>query len=73
MKLAPLKETNSSPVICENSLVWDVVDVARELQCSVRTVRRLVANNSIPFVRVGKLVRFLPSKVREWLFKGGTR
>ena len=53
-------------------LVWTVNDVARELGCSIRTVRRLVAENSIPYSRVGRLVKFLPGKIQEWLVKGGT-
>lgn len=57
----------------ENSLVWDVEDVARELKCSLRQVRRMVAENSIPYSRIGRLVRFSPQRVREWLAKGGTR
>jgi len=57
----------------ENSLVWDVEDVARELRCSMRQIRRMVAENSIPYSRVGRLVRFSPIRVREWLSKGGTR
>ena len=57
----------------ENLLVWDVEDVARELKCSRRQIRRLVAENSIPYSRVGRLLRFSPQRVREWLTKGGTR
>ncbi len=73
MKIAKPAAGSGSPELFENSLVWDVEDVARELNCSPRHVRRLVAENSIPYSRVGRLVRFLPSKVREWLNKGGTR
>jgi len=73
MKIDPSKAEEFSPKVFENSLVWDVEDVARELNCSVRHVRRLVAENSIPYSRVGRLVRFLPGRVREWLSKGGSR
>lgn len=65
-------EKNPSPLF-ENLLVWNVEDVARELQCSTRHVRRLVAENSIPYSRVGRLLRFSPNRVREWLSKGGSR
>lgn len=71
MKMSPIRATYSSS-LSENSLVWDVEDVARELGCSTRHVRRLVAENSIPYSKVGRLVRFLPAKIREWLAKGGT-
>jgi excisionase family DNA binding protein len=63
----------SMPGLFENSLVWDVDDVARELKCSRRQIRRLVAENSIPYSRVVRLVRFSPHRVHEWLAKGGTR
>lgn len=54
-------------------LVWTVNDVASELQCSVRHVRTLVSEDQIPFFKVGRLVRFSPIRIREWLSKGGTR
>ena len=54
-------------------LVWNVDDVARELECSVRHVRKLVSENRIPYLKIGRLVRFSPLRVREWLHKGGTR
>lgn len=73
MKIDSLKAEEYPASVFENSLVWDVEDVARELNCSVRHVRRLVAENSIPYSRVGRLVRFLPGRVREWLSKGGSR
>ena len=67
------RASENSPLLFENSLVWDVDDVARELKCSARHIRRLVAENSIPFSKVGRLVRFSPNRVREWLSKGGSR
>ncbi len=54
-------------------LVWTVDDAARELECSVRHVRKLVSENKIPYLKIGRLVRFSPLRVREWLHKGGTR
>lgn len=57
----------------ENKLVWTVDDVAKELFCSTRHVKRLVSRDEIPYSRIGRLVRFSPSKVHSWLSKGGTR
>jgi excisionase family DNA binding protein len=54
-------------------LVWTVDDVANELKCSVRHIRKLVSEDRIPFFKVGRLVRFSPLRLREWLQKGGTR
>lgn len=56
-----------------DKLVWSVGDVARELQVSERYVYKLVSNDKIPYAKVGRLVRFSPVRVCEWLNKGGTR
>ncbi len=73
MRNSSLKAEEYPPLVFENSLVWDVEDVARELKCSPRHIRRLVAEGSIPFSKVGRLLRFHPTRVREWFSKGGTR
>ena len=52
---------------------WTFADVARELQCSKRMVQKLVKDNRIPFAKVGRLVRFCPAKINEWIKNGGTR
>lgn len=56
-----------------DKLVWTVEDVARELHCSVRHVRKLVSIDRIPYCKVGHLVRFSPTKVLAWVDKGGSR
>ena len=56
-----------------DKLVWSVEDVARELSVSVRHVYKLMSENQIPYCKVGRLVRFSPVKIAEWLQKGGTR
>ena len=63
----------SPPLIFENKLVWTVADVAKELNCSARHVRKMVSDDSIPYCKVGRLVRFSPQRISEWLQKGGTR
>lgn len=44
-------------------VVVDIDGMANVLQCSVSTVRRLVAQNEIPFMRTGRVLRFVPSDV----------
>lgn len=56
-----------------STLAWDAKDVARELKCSLRHVFTLVSERRIPYSKVGRLLRFSPYKIREWLEKGGTR
>jgi len=56
-----------------DKLVWSVEDVARELSISERHVYRLVSRDKIPYCKVGRITRFSPVKISEWLQKGGTR
>lgn len=43
--------------------VVDIDGMADVLQCSTTTIRRLVAKNEIPFMRTGRILRFVPSDV----------
>lgn len=56
-----------------DKLVWTAEDVARELNVSSRYVYKLVSMDRIPYSKVGRLVRFSPVRVIEWLNQGGTR
>jgi excisionase family DNA binding protein len=64
---------DNSPEPVFDKLVWSVEDVAKELSVSVRHVYKLISENKIPYAKVGRLVRFSPVKISEWLQKGGTR
>jgi len=46
--------------------LWATRDVAKFLGCSERQIPRL-REEGLPTVRVGGLVRFVPSRVMEWL------
>ena len=61
------------PEMVFDKLVWSVDDVAKELQISIRHVYKLVSRDKIPYSKVGRLVRFSPVRICEWLQKGGTR
>jgi len=45
----------------------DIETVSQALGISTRQVRRFVAENHIPFVRVGHLIRFDPDELNQWL------
>jgi excisionase family DNA binding protein len=45
----------------------DQSELAERLGITERHVRRLVAERRIPFVKVGRFVRFEPAAVNEWL------
>ena len=76
---APLTENPSeseSPnrsEIFDNRIVWTVDDVSNALNCSARHVRKMISEDRIPYCKVGRLVRFSPHRISEWLQKGGTR
>jgi len=42
-------------------------EVASYLNCSLSTVRRLVARDEIPHFRLGKMVRFKRGQIDAWL------
>jgi excisionase family DNA binding protein len=41
--------------------------LAQRLGITVRHVRRLVAERRVPYLKVGRLVRFDPSEITNWL------
>jgi excisionase family DNA binding protein len=45
----------------------DTDEVAEALRVTPRHVRRLVAERRIPFVKVGRFVRFDPARLDVWL------
>ena len=45
----------------------DISAVAAELGVTVRYVRRLVAERRIPYIKLGRLLRFDPGEVERWL------
>ncbi len=41
--------------------------LAEQLGITVRHVRRLIAERRVPYLKVGKLVRFDPAEIAAWL------
>lgn len=55
----------------ETSILLDVVDVARLLRCSSRTVRRVAEAGRMPKpVRIGRLLRWNREQICEWVHQG---
>jgi excisionase family DNA binding protein len=48
-----------------------VEEIARHLNVSKETIYRWLEKEKIPAHRMGKLWRFKPSEVDEWITKGG--
>jgi len=51
----------------------DIAGVAEHLAVSERHVRRLVAEQRIPYIKWGHLLRFDPDEITEWLDAGRRR
>ncbi|MDQ6784033.1 MAG: helix-turn-helix domain-containing protein [Actinomycetota bacterium] len=47
--------------------LMDIPTLARQLNDSIRHVRRLVAERRIPYLKVGHFIRFDPAEINEWL------
>ena len=47
--------------------LWDVAGLAQRLGVTERFVRRLVAERRVPFLKIGKFIRFDPRAVDAWL------
>jgi excisionase family DNA binding protein len=54
-------------VVVELPTLLDIAAVSERLHVTERHVRRLVAERRIPFVKVGRFVRFDPADVADWI------
>ena len=55
----------SGPVVVPKLLTMD--ELAERLGVTPRHIRRLVAVRRVPFLRVGRFIRFDPAKIATWL------
>ena len=61
----PARRPDRKPLVLPQLL--DMPEVAARLSTTERHVRRLVSERRIPFVRVGRFIRFDPTQVAAWL------
>jgi excisionase family DNA binding protein len=59
--------------VSESSRLLDIGAVAQRLAVTERQVRRLVAERRIPYVKVGRFVRFDPDDIDEWISEARVR
>lgn len=55
--------------------LWDTNKTAEFLSMTAAALRQMVCKRAIPegcIIRIGRRVRFVPSKVRKWLGLGGS-
>lgn len=44
-----------------------ITDLASLLQVSPQSIRKWIFQRSIPYINVGRLIRFKPSEIDRWL------
>jgi len=54
-------------VVAASDALLDVDRLAARLGVTVRFVRRLVEDRRIPYLKIGRLVRFDPVEVERWI------
>ena len=69
-------DINMEPsLLFENSIigerVWKVTDVANYVGFSIGHVYNLKSQGKIPYRKCGKLLRFIPQEIIDWLNEGG--
>jgi excisionase family DNA binding protein len=47
--------------------LWDINELGKVINVKAATLRKYVALRKIPFVKVGRLVRFSPLEIEQWL------
>jgi excisionase family DNA binding protein len=58
----------SEAVLFENPRIGlDYQEAARALCMSVSSLQKLVHRQEVPFVKIGRLVRFIPDDLAAWL------
>lgn len=53
--------------------LWSIDELAAYLGYARRTVCNKVQRGEIPYVKVGRLVRFVPEEIDRWVMQGGDR
>lgn len=51
----------------KDDALWTIEDVAGFLNVSRQTVRRRMKAGVLPHIRNGRIIRFVPSDIREWV------
>lgn len=51
----------------DQPLLIDVPTLAAQLSVTIRFVRRLIAEDRVPYLKIGKFIRFDPGEISKWL------
>lgn len=63
------KKTLPTAVSLSNEpMLWTVEDVSLNLRISETTIYRLCSRGELPWLKIGRGLRFVPAEVRAWAF-----
>lgn len=64
-------DVNSSEALFENSrMALTYAEMARAIGISEANLRQMVHRRQIPYVKLGRRVRFIPEDIAAWLKQG---
>jgi excisionase family DNA binding protein len=66
-----MSSTSSAPATGSHRPLLKVADVARRLNVSTRSIRRMITDGRLPVVRLGGAIRIRPEVVDELVANGG--
>ncbi len=52
-----------------DEIVFNTIEIAEYLRCSVTTIRRLVKKQKIPFFRIGSKIYFNKKIIDNWIYQ----
>lgn len=67
-----MSQDNNNIPSSDDTALWVVADLADYLKISEHTIRRSIVNRRIPFIKLGRSVRFDPVVIKDFL-KSNTR
>ena len=56
-----------SNTVTDKVLLITRQEVAQRINVGLRTIDKMVKHNAIPFIKVGRLVRFCPDRLDNWV------
>ncbi len=60
------KDNRTRPSV-DPQVLLDVPTLAERLSVTQRFVRRLIAEDRVPYLKIGKFIRFDPAEIENWL------
>ena len=65
------KEKEAVNAAEDKAALWDLNTLCANTHIKLETIRKFIFQKRIPFVKIGKLVRFRPGEIECWINNGG--